>query len=297
MLDQIQTQEPVLKQAPTKSASSDMLEQIRTTTEFIKSKVPFTPEVGIILGTGLGGLVKEIEIKYSLPYETIPNFPVSTVEGHSGKLIFGVLGGKNVVAMQGRFHFYEGYDMKQVTFPVRVMKFLGVKNLFVSNASGGVNPDFEIGDLMILDDHINLFPTNPLIGKNESSLGPRFPDMSETYDHKLVAKAKEIAAKNNIRVVTGTYAGLTGPCLETPAEYRYIRNIGADAVGMSTVPEVMVARHMGIPCFAISIITDLGVPGKIVKVTHEDVQDVASKAEPKMTLIMRELVSGLEATA
>jgi purine-nucleoside phosphorylase len=272
-----------------------MLEQIRFTTEHIKKAVPFVPETGIILGTGLGGLVKEIDIKYSLPYESIPNFPVSTVEGHSGKLIFGVLGGKNIVAMQGRFHYYEGYDMKQVTFPVRVMKFLGIKHLFVSNASGGVNPDFEIGDLMILDDHVNLFPTNPLLGRNEDSLGPRFPDMSEPYDHKLIAKAKEIAKANNIKVQVGTYAGVSGPCLETPAEYRYIRNIGADAVGMSTVPEVIVARHMGIPCFAISIITDLGVPGKIVKVTHDDVQSVASQAEPKMTLIMRELVKAMDA--
>lgn len=270
-----------------------MLEQIRFTTEHIQKQIPFTPEIGIILGTGLGGLVKEIEIKHTLPYQHIPNFPISTVEGHSGQLIFGVLGGKKVIAMQGRFHYYEGYDMKQVTFPVRVMKFLGIKKLFVSNASGGVNPDFEIGDLMILDDHVNLFPTNPLIGKNEDSLGPRFPDMSEPYDHSLIAKAKEIAKSNNIKVQTGTYAGLSGPCLETPAEYRYIRNVGADAVGMSTVPEVIVARHMGIPCFAISIITDLGVPGKIVKVTHEDVQNVASQAEPKMTLIMRELIRSL----
>jgi purine-nucleoside phosphorylase len=272
-----------------------MLEQIQATTEYIQKKTRFAPEIGIILGTGLGGLVKEIEIQHMLPYNEIPNFPVSTVEGHSGKLIFGELGGKKVVAMQGRFHFYEGYDMKQVTFPVRVMKFLGIKTLFVSNASGGVNPDFEIGDLMILDDHVNLFPTNPLIGKNENSLGPRFPDMSEPYDHKLIAKAKEIAKENNIKVQTGTYAGLSGPCLETPAEYRYVRNIGADAVGMSTVPEVIVARHMGIPCFAISIITDLGVPGKIVKVTHDDVQQVASEAEPKMTLIMRELVKAMDA--
>lgn len=271
-----------------------MIEQINETKKFIlESTGNFSPEVGIILGTGLGGLVKEIDIKFTLPYETIPNFPLSTVEGHSGKLIFGFLGGKNVVAMQGRFHYYEGYDMKQVTFPVRVMKFLGIKNLFVSNASGGVNPDFEIGDLMILDDHINLFPTNPLMGKNINELGPRFPDMSDAYDKKLIEKAKSIAASNNIKVVVGSYAGVSGPCLETPAEYRYVRNIGADAVGMSTVPEVIVARHMSIPCFAISIITDLGVPGKIVKVTHEDVQDVASKAEPKMTYIMRELIASI----
>lgn len=270
-----------------------MLEEIRLTTQYIKNKISFEPEVGIILGTGLGGLVKEIDIKFTLLYDEIPNFPISTVEGHHGKLIFGILGGKNVVAMQGRFHYYEGYTLQQVTFPVRVMKFLGIKNLFVSNASGGVNPAFEIGDLMILQDHVNLFPGNPLIGKNHNELGARFPDMSEPYDLKLIAHAKEIAAKNDIKVQVGTYAGLTGPTLETPAEYRYIRNIGADAVGMSTVPEVIVSKHMNIPCFAISIITDLGVPGKIVKVTHEDVQNVAATAEPKMTLIMKELIRSL----
>jgi purine-nucleoside phosphorylase len=268
-----------------------MLEKIKSTTSFIKERINFIPEVGIILGTGLGGLVKEIKIEHSIPYEEIPNFPVSTVEGHSGKLIFGTLGGKKVVAMQGRFHFYEGYDMKEITFPVRVMKYLGIQSLFVSNASGGVNPEFEIGDVMIITDHVNLFPTNPLIGKNYPELGPRFPDMSEAYDKGMIQKAKDIAQKNNIKVQQGVYAGLSGPCLETPAEYTYIRNIGADTVGMSTVPEVIVARHMGIPCFAISIITDLGVPGKIVKVTHEDVQRVAEKAEPLMTIIMRDLIS------
>ncbi|HET6244869.1 MAG: purine-nucleoside phosphorylase [Bacteroidetes bacterium] len=268
-----------------------MLNKIRETTDFINQKINFQPEIGIILGTGLGGLVKEIEIDVTIPYESIPNFPVSTVEGHTGLLIFGRLGGKKVVAMQGRFHYYEGYDMKEVTFPVRVMKFLGIKQLFLSNASGGVNPDYEIGDLMILNDHINLFPTNPLIGRNYPELGPRFPDMSEAYDKILVAKARGIAAKNNIKIQEGVYAGLSGPCLETPAEYIYVRNIGADTVGMSTVPEVIVARQMDIPCFAISIITDLGVPGKIVKVTHEDVQRIAEIAEPKMTLIMKKLIS------
>ena len=268
-----------------------MLEQIKGPADFIRNKTNFNPQIGIILGTGLGGLVKEIETKYVIPYEEIPNFPLSTVEGHSGKLIFGMLGGKNVVAMQGRFHYYEGYDMKQVTFPVRVMRFLGIERLFVSNASGGVNPDFEIGDLMILNDHVNLFPTNPLIGKNYPELGPRFPDMSEPYDLQMIKMAKDIADNHNIRVQVGSYAGVSGPCLETPAEYRYIRNIGADAVGMSTVPEVIVGRHMGIPCFAISIITDMGVDGRIVKVTHEDVQRVAEIAEPKMTLIMKELIS------
>ncbi len=270
-----------------------MLEQIKETANFLKEKTNFTPAVGIILGTGLGGLVKEIETEHAIPYEEIPNFPVSTVEGHSGKLIFGTLGGKKVVAMQGRFHYYEGYTMNEVVFPVRVMKFLGIEALFVSNASGGVNRKFEVGDIMIIDDHINLFPTNPLIGKNYPELGPRFPDMMEPYDHKMIAKVEEIALANNIKVVKGTYAGLSGPCLETPAEYQYIYNTGADTVGMSTVPEVIAARHMSIPCFGVSIITDLGVPGKIIEMTHEIVQGVAEAAEPKMTLIVKELLKSM----
>ncbi len=268
-----------------------MLEKFNESVAFIKSKTSVEPTVGIILGTGLGGLVKEIKIIDEISYEQIPNFPVSTVESHSGKLIFGELGGKKVVAMQGRFHFYEGYDMKQVTFPVRVMKLLGIQALFVSNASGGVNPAFEVGEIMIQNDHINLFPAHPLIGKNIDELGPRFPDMSEPYDRGMIALAQEIAKELNIRVVTGTYAGLTGPTLETPAEYQYVRNIGADAVGMSTVPEVIVARHMEIPCFAISIITDLGVPGKIQKVSVQDVIEVANRQEPKMTAIMSQLIA------
>jgi purine-nucleoside phosphorylase len=268
-----------------------MLEKIKESAAFIQSKTSIKPSIGIILGTGLGGLVKEINVIDTISYEDIPNFPVSTVESHSGKLIFGELGGKKVVAMQGRFHYYEGYSLQQVTFPVRVMKLLGIERLFVSNASGGVNPDFEVGEIMIQDDHINLFPGNPLIGKNIDELGPRFPDMSDPYDPSMIELAKKIASENNIKVSVGTYAGLTGPTLETPAEYRYVRNIGADAVGMSTVPEVIVARHMEIPCFAISIITDLGVPGKIQKVSVQDVIEVASRQEPKMTLIMRELIS------
>lgn len=265
------------------------LEQIKRTAAFIKEKISFTPEVGIILGTGLGGLVKEIEIAHTLPYDQIPNMPLSTVEGHSGKLIFGTLGGKKVVAMQGRFHYYEGYNMQQVVFPVRVMKHLGIRSLFVSNASGGVNPSFEIGDTMIITDHINLLP-NPLIGPNELELGERFPDMSEAYDRALIEKAKEIAKKNNIKVQAGVYVGLTGPTLETPAEYKYMRIIGGDTVGMSTVPEVIAARHMGLPVFAMSIITDLGVEGRIVKVTLQDILRAAEKAEPKMTLVMREMI-------
>jgi purine-nucleoside phosphorylase len=268
-----------------------MLTQFKESVAYIKTRTNVEPTIGIILGTGLGGLVKEINVIDEIPYAEIPNFPVSTVESHSGKLIFGELGGKSVVAMQGRFHYYEGYSLQQVTFPVRVMKLLGIERLFVSNASGGVNPDFEVGEIMIQDDHINLFPGNPLIGKNFDELGPRFPDMSEPYDHKMIALAKEIAAENNIKVSVGTYAGLTGPTLETPAEYQYVRNTGADAVGMSTVPEVIVANHMEIPCFAISIITDLGVKGKIKKVSLQDVIDVASRQEPKMTLIMKELIA------
>ncbi|MCE3280679.1 MAG: purine nucleoside phosphorylase inosine and guanosine-specific [Bacteroidetes bacterium] len=270
-----------------------MLEQIKKTAAYIQSKIDVQPEIGIILGTGLGGLVKEINIKHTITYEEIPNFPVSTVEGHSGKLIFGELGGKNVVAMQGRFHFYEGYNMQQVTYPVRVMKFLGIQKLFVSNASGGVNSDFEIGDLMIINDHINFFPAHPLTGKNLAEIGPRFPDMSEAYSKEIIAKAKKVASANNIKVQEGVYLGLSGPTFETPAEYRMVKILGADAVGMSTVPEVIVARHMGIPCFAISIITDLGVEGKIVEVTHEEVQHVAAQAEKKMTLIMKELMKEL----
>jgi purine-nucleoside phosphorylase len=269
-----------------------MLEQIKETTSYIKSKIDFIPEVGIILGTGLGGMVREINISLTLDYEDIPNFPVSTVEGHHGKLIFGTVNSRKIIAMQGRFHYYEGYTTQQVTFPVRVMKYLGIRYLFVSNASGGVNPDYAIGDLMILDDHINLIP-NPLIGKHDPEFGDRFPDMSNTYDKKLIVKALEIAHREKISVQLGCYVGTTGPTLETQKEYEYFRIIGGDAVGMSTVPEIIVAHQMRITCFAISIITDLGVPGKIVKVTLDDVQKVASEAEPKMTLIMKELIAGL----
>ena len=271
-----------------------MYELIESTATFIKQKTNnFAPEFGIILGTGLGGLVNEIEAEYILPYESIPNFPISTVEGHSGKLIFGKLSGKNVVAMQGRFHYYEGYTLQQVIFPVRVMKLLGIQRLFVSNASGGVNPDFEIGDLMIQTDHINLFPGNPLIGANDKRFGPRFPDMSEPYEHKMIALAKTIVEELKIKVVYGIYVGMSGPTFETPAEYKYVRNIGGDTVGMSTVPEVIAARHMGIPVFAMSVITDLGVPGKIVEVSHAEVQKVAEIAEKKMTLIIKEIIKQL----
>jgi purine-nucleoside phosphorylase len=271
-----------------------LLEKIKTTTDFLLEKTNgFRPEVGIILGTGLGGLVGEINAEHEIPYEEIPNFPVSTVQGHSGRLIFGELGGKKVMAMKGRFHFYEGYSMEQITFPVRVMKAIGIHTLCVSNASGGVNPTFDIGEIMVITDQINLFSTNPLIGKNYPELGPRFLDMSEAYDKKLIAAALEIAKNNNIKVSTGCYTALTGPCFETPGEYRYVKNIGADAVGMSTVPEVIVARHGGMRVFGLSIITDLGVEGKIVEVSHEEVLQIASDQEPKLSLIVKEVIRGL----
>tara|TARA_B100001250_G_scaffold83417_1_gene68812 strand:+ start:9106 stop:9915 length:810 start_codon:yes stop_codon:yes gene_type:complete len=269
-----------------------MLQEIKESAKFLKEKTGYRPEIGIILGTGLGGLVAEIIIEHSISYNEIPNFPVSTVEGHSGRLIFGKLGGKQVIAMQGRFHFYEGYSMQKVTFPVRVMKLLGIQHLIVSNASGGVNPDFEVGDLMILTDHINLIP-NPLIGTNINELGPRFPDMSEAYNKDLILKAERIAETNKIHLQKGIYIALTGPTLETPAEYKHMRIIGGDTVGMSTAPEVIVARHMNIPCFAMSVITDLGVPGKIQKVSHEEIQKVAEVAEPKLTLIIKELIASI----
>jgi len=269
-----------------------MLETIKETVSYIKRKTDLSPEAGIILGTGLGGMVKEIDICDVLEYEDIPDFPLSTVESHHGRMIFGHLNGKRIVAMQGRFHYYEGYTPQQITFPVRVMKYLGITHLFVSNASGGINPDQNIGDLMILDDHINLIP-NPLIGKHEPEFGARFPDMSDTYDRSLIERALKIGKDHNFPVCQGCYVAVTGPTLETPKEYQYFRAIGGDAVGMSTVPEIIVAHQMGIVCFAISIITDLGVPGKIVKVTLDDVTRVASKAEPQMTLIMKELISDL----
>lgn len=269
-----------------------MLEAIKETVSYISERTGIKPDAGIILGTGLGGMVGEIEIETILEYQDIPHFPVSTIESHHGKLIFGRLNGKKIVAMQGRFHFYEGYSTQEITFPVRVMKYLGITHLFVSNASGGVNPEYEIGDLMVLDDHINLIP-NPLIGRHYPEFGARFPDMSETYDRAMIEKAVESGTIHGIPVRRGCYVAVTGPTLETPREYQYFRIIGGDAVGMSTVPEVIVAHQMGIRCFAISIITDLGVPGRIVKVTLEDVTAVAGKAEPQMTLIMQEIITGI----
>lgn len=267
-----------------------MLAKIQETASFIRERMQTSPETAIILGTGLGSLVNEITEKYEIKYEDIPNFPVSTVEGHSGKLIFGKLGNKDIMAMQGRFHYYEGYSMKEVTFPVRVMRELGIKTLFVSNAAGGMNPDFEIGDLMVITDHINHFPEHPLRGKN-IDYGPRFPDMSEAYSRQLISQAKAIAEEKDIHIVEGVYVGVSGPTFETPAEYKLYRIFGGDAVGMSTVPEVIVAKHCGIRVFGMSVITDLGVEGKIVEVTHEEVQQAADKAQPFMTEIMRELIN------
>jgi len=271
-----------------------MLENIQRTTSYIKSRIgDFEPEIGIILGTGLGGLVNEIQVEKQMMYSNIPDFPISTLEFHSGKLIFGTLAGKKVVAMQGRLHYYEGYSMQQITFPVRVMKMLGVKTLFVSNASGALNPDFKKGDLMVIEDHINLQPQNPLVGNNESALGPRFPDMSEPYNKDLIKKALKIAADNNIACHKGVYVSVTGPNLETRAEYRYLRIIGGDAVGMSTVPEVIVANHMSLPVFAISVLTDEGFPETLKPVSVEEILAVATAAEPKLTLILKELVNKL----
>ncbi|HVW98579.1 MAG TPA: purine-nucleoside phosphorylase [Mucilaginibacter sp.] len=270
-----------------------MLESIQRTTAYIKSRTDdFEPEVGIILGTGLGALVDEIKVEKQLMYANIPDFPISTLEFHSGKLIFGTLNGVKVVAMQGRLHFYEGYSMQQITFPVRVLKMLGIKTLFVSNASGSLNPDIKKGHLMVIEDHINLQPQNPLTGRNEEELGPRFPDMSQPYKKELIDKALNIAKDNNIVCHKGVYVAVTGPNLETRAEYRYLRIIGGDAVGMSTVPEIIVARHMGLTVFAISVITDEGFTEVLQPVSLEEILAVASEAEPKMTLILKELIAG-----
>lgn len=257
-----------------------MLEEIKEAAAYIGSRTEgFIPEIGIILGTGLGGLVEHIDILHTIEYSDIPHFPVSTVEGHRGRLIFGTLGGKRIAAMQGRFHYYEGYTSQQVVFPVRVMKFLGVKRLFVSNASGGMNPTFRVGDLMIINDHINLIP-NPLIGPNIEELGPRFPDMKHAYDPEIIKLATQTAAESGIKLQYGCYVGLTGPTFETPQEYHYVRAIGGDAVGMSTTPEIIAARHMGIPCFGVSIITDLASDDSV---SHEEVQQQGRRAEREMT--------------
>lgn len=268
----------------------DEYQKIQETTTFIRQRISTTPEYGIILGTGLGALVDDIEVSHEINYEDIPHFALSTVEFHTGKLIFGQLGGKEVVVMKGRFHYYEGYNMKQVTFPVRVMKLLGIKKLFISNAAGALNPDFQKSDLMIISDHINLQTENPLVGKNLDQMGDRFPDMSEPYDQQLIERALELAKDSGTTVHTGVYVGVNGPNLETRAEYKMLRILGADAVGMSTVPENIVARQMGLPVFAISVMTDLCYPGHIEKVKIEDILAAAAKAEPALTAIIEKMI-------
>jgi purine-nucleoside phosphorylase len=270
--------------------SNKINETINVIRKFTREDYP----VGIILGTGLGGLVKEIDVKHEIDYEDIPHFPLSTVESHNGKLIFGTINSKNVVAMQGRFHFYEGYSMKQITYPVRVMKFLGVETLLVSNACGGMNPVYKRGDIMLMSDHINLLGDNPLIGKNEDDLGPRFPDMSEPYSKKLIELAEEIALENKVKVQMGVYVAVPGPNLETKAEYRFLRAIGADVVGMSTIPENIIANHMGMKVLGISIVTDECFPDSLKPVNVEEIIATAMEAEPKMTLIMKEVIKRIQ---
>jgi len=267
-----------------------MWEQVQETVKYIKEKTNFIPEYGVILGSGLGSFTEDIQIEFTLPYSDIPNFPVSTVQGHKGALVFGTIGSKKVVAMQGRFHYYEGYDMKQVTFPVRVMNYLGVTKLIVSNASGGVNPNYEVGSVVLIKDHINLMPDHPLRGKNEDRFGPRFVNMSQPYSKAMIAKAKEIGILHNIELQEGVYLGLQGPTFETLSEYRMVKILGADCVGMSTVPEVIVARHMGLETFGLSVITDMGDEENIEEVNHEEVLKAAQKAEPNVRLLIRELI-------
>jgi purine-nucleoside phosphorylase len=270
-----------------------ILQQIEETVGAIRSRCALIPRVGIVLGSGLGNLSREIVVEQEIAYEAIPHFPVSTVEGHQGKLIFGTLSGRAVVVLSGRFHFYEGYTPQQVVFPIRVLKFLGVEILLLSNAAGGMNAAFRVGDLMIIRDHISLFTVNPLLGKNESGLGTRFPDMSEPYNRGLIGKAKAIAERLKIAVHEGVYAGVTGPSFETRAEYKLLHVAGGDAVGMSTVQEVIAARHMGLSVFAMSVITDLGIREDDNLITHEEVLQAASAAEPKLAAIFRALIGEL----
>ena len=267
-----------------------MWEQVQETVSFIQNKINFSPEYGVILGSGLGSFTEEMTVEYTLLYEDIPNFPVSTVQGHHGALVFGTIGAKKVVAMKGRFHFYEGYSMTEVTFPVRVMKYLGISKLIVSNASGGVNPAFNVGSIMIIKDHINFLPEHPLRGKNDERFGPRFVNMSEPYSRKMMAHATELAAKLNIKAHVGIYLGLQGPTFETLAEYKMVKILGADCVGMSTVPEVIVARHMEVETFGISVITDMGDADSIDTISHDEVLEAAKGAEPKVRQLIRELI-------
>ena len=267
-----------------------MWNQVQETVNYIIEKTNFTPEYGVILGSGLGSFTDDIAIEFTLPYNEIPNFPVSTVEGHKGALVFGTIGSKKVVAMQGRFHFYEGYSMKEVTFPVRVMKCIGISKLVVSNASGGVNSNYKVGTIVLLKDQINMLPEHPLNGKNDERFGPRFVNMSEPFSRKMILKAKEIAANLTILVQDGVYLGLQGPTFETLAEYKMVKILGADCVGMSTVPEVIVARQMNLETFGISVITDMGNEESIDSITHEEVLEAAKSAEPKVRAIIKELI-------
>ena len=267
-----------------------MWEQVQETVSYIKERIDFTPEYGVILGSGLGSFTDEMKVEYTLPYNEIPNFPVSTVQGHKGALVFGIIGDKKVVAMQGRFHFYEGYSMTEVTFPVRVMKFLGVEKLVVSNASGGVNPSYKVGSVVMITDHINMTPEHPLRGKNDERFGPRFVNMSEPYSRKMIAKATELAKELNIEVHEGIYLGLQGPTFETLAEYKMVKILGADCVGMSTVPEVIVACHMDLETFGISVITDMGNEESIGTISHDEVLEAAKEAEPKVRSLIKELI-------
>ncbi len=268
-----------------------MYNKIQETVKFLKEKGLSNPDFGIVLGTGLGSLVHIIDVKVKIEYKDIPNFPVSTVKGHSGTLIYGKLANKTVIAMQGRFHFYEGWEMDEVTFPIRVMKFLGIDNLIVSNASGGVNPNFKVGDIMIISDHINMMPNSPLRGENDERFGPRFVDMHEPYSLKMIDLMEKIASQNNIKIQKGIYLALQGPTFETPAEYKMVSNLGADAVGMSTVPEVIVAKHMGMECFGLSVITDLGIEGHIEEVSHEAVQMAAKASEKTISILVSDFIS------
>ena len=267
-----------------------MWNKVQETVKFLQNKGIKNPDYGIILGTGLGNLTEKISIDISIPYKQIPNFPLSTVEGHSGELIFGKIGAKSVIAMRGRFHYYEGWTMEQTVFPVRVMKYLGVEKLIVSNASGGVNPAFKVGDIMIITDHINFMPEHPLRGKNEPLFGPRFVDMHEPYCKKMIAKMEKVADNLAIKVQKGIYLALQGPTFETPAEYKMVKILGADAVGMSTVPEVIVAKHMGMTCVGISVITDLGVEGVVEAVSHEEVQKAAKGSEKNIGKLVEEFI-------
>lgn len=268
-----------------------MMTKITEAVEYIQKLYPLRPSIGIILGSGLGNFIQEINIDAEIFYTDIPHFPVSTVEGHSGKMILGELGGKKIAVMAGRFHYYEGYSAAEIIFPIRVMKYLGIQVLLLSNAAGGVNPDFEVGDLMIIKDHISQFSINPLIGKNEAEFGPRFPDMSEPYNKSFIQKAKEIALSKGISIREGVYLSVTGPTFETRAEYKMIHILGGDAVGMSTTQEVITAVHMGMQCFAMSVITDIGIREQENKITHEEVLQAAKEAEPKMTYVFRELIA------